>query len=71
MIFLEFEPILCSLIALHYNVQADDLPESVKRHQELLDAIRNKDEELASHLTREIISQGISVIETQYDWANH
>lgn len=71
MIFRGFEPILRSLIALHYNVQANDLPESVKRRQELLDAIRNKDEELASHLTREIISQGIGVIETQYDWANH
>jgi len=69
MIFRGFEPVLRSLIALHYHVRANDLPESIKRHQDLLDAIHNRDEDLAACLAREIIAQGISVIEPQYDWA--
>ena len=69
MIFRGFEPVLRSLIGLHYNGQANDLPETIKRHQDLLDAIRDKDETLAASLAREIIAQGISAIEPRYDWA--
>jgi DNA-binding GntR family transcriptional regulator len=69
MIFRGFEPVLRSLITLHYNVQANDLPESVRHHHMLLDAIRDKDPVKAAHLARGIILRGISVIEQQYDWA--
>ena len=69
MIFRGFEPVLRSLITLHYRVQADDLPESVRHHQALLDAIGSKDRDSAARIAREIILRGISAIETQYDWA--
>ncbi len=70
MIFRGFEPVLRSLIALHYSDTAD-LPESVRRHQSLLDAINGKDEQLASHLAREIIMQGITAIRPNYSWTTH
>ena len=69
MIFRGFESVLRSLITLHYHVQAKDLPAAIKRHQALLDAIGAKDRAAASRIAREIIMQGISVIESQYDWA--
>lgn len=67
MIFRGFEPVLRSLIALHYS-NTEDLPESIRRHQALLDAISVKDEERASHLAREIITQGITAIRPNYSW---
>ena len=70
MIFRGFEPVLRSLIALHYNMQANDLPESIQNHHMLLDAIRDKDPEKAAHLARAIILRGVSVIEQQYDWSD-
>ena len=69
MIFRGFESVLRSLITLHYHVQAKDLPASIEHHQALLDAIRDKNQVAASRIAREIIMQGISVIESQYDWA--
>ena len=69
MIFRGFEPVLRSLIALHYSNTAD-LPESIGRHQALLDAISAKDEALASQLAREIITQGITAIRPNYNWTN-
>ena len=69
MIFRGFESVLRSLIALHYNEPSADLPESIQRHQALLEAIRAKEETLAAQLAREIIAQGITAIEPQYDWA--
>lgn len=69
MIFRGFESVLRSLITLHYHVQAKDLHAAIKRHQALLDAIGAKDRAAASRIAREIIMQGISVIESQYDWA--
>ncbi len=70
MIFRGFEPVLRSLITLHYNVQANDLPESIENHHMLLDAIRDKEPEKAAHLARAIILRGVSVIEQQYDWSD-
>ena len=67
MIFRGFEPVLRSLISLHYSDSAD-LPESIRRHQALLDAISEKDEALASRLAREIITQGITAIRPNYSW---
>lgn len=69
MIFRGFEPVLRSLIGLHYSVRANDLPQSVKKHRELLEAIRGKDRELSASLAREIILHGIGAIESHYDWA--
>jgi DNA-binding FadR family transcriptional regulator len=69
MIFRGFEPVLRSLITLHYRMQANDLPKSIQHHQELLNAIRDKNQTMASQIAREIILQGIGVIESQYDWA--
>lgn len=70
MIFRGFEPVLRSLIALHYNDQTPDLPESIRHHQALLDAIRHKDEALAAQLAREIVARGITAIKPQYNWGN-
>ena len=67
MIFRGFEPVLRSLISLHYS-DSVDLPESIRRHQALLDAISEKDEALASRLAREIITQGITAIRPNYSW---
>ena len=68
MIFRGFEPVLRSLIALHYRVQADDLSASIARHQALLDAIAAKDPAASMEMAREIILQGIDAIKTHYDW---
>lgn len=69
MIFRGFEPVLRSLIALHYHVRATDLQASIVQHQALLDAIRHRDRALAPQIAREIILQGISVIKLQYAWS--
>lgn len=69
MIFRGFEPVLRSLIALHYSDTAD-LPESIRRHQALLDAISAKDEMSASRIAREIITQGITAIRPNYSWTS-
>ena len=69
MIFRGFEPVLRSLITLHYCVQANDLPASIERHQALLDAIAAKKPVESAQIAREIILQGIGAIESQYDWA--
>ena len=70
MIFRGFEPVLRSLIALHYSDTAD-LPDSISRHQALLDAISTKDETLAAQLAREIITQGITAIRPNYNWPSY
>lgn len=70
MIFRGFEPVLRSLISLHYKMQSTDLPQAIQSHQDLLDAIHAKDETLAAQLTRQIIAQGISAIEPSYDWSS-
>lgn len=70
MIFRGFEPVLRSLIALHYSDTAD-LPDSIRRHQALLDAISTKDETLAAQLAREIITQGITAIRPNYNWPSY
>ena len=70
MIFRGFEPVLRSLIGLHYNNQSVDLPESIQRHQALLDAISKRDEVLAAQLAREIVTQGITAIKPQYSWSD-
>ena len=69
MIFRGFEPVLRSLIALHYSVRSNDLPASALQHEALLAAIRDKKPEQAARLAREIILQGVSVIRSQYSWA--
>ena len=70
MIFRGFEPVLRSLIGLHYNNRSVDLPESIQRHQALLDAISKRDEVLAAQLAREIVTQGITAIKPQYSWSD-
>ena len=57
--------------SMHYNDQTPDLPESIRHHQALLDAIRDKDEALAAQLAREIVARGITAITPQYDWGNN
>lgn len=69
MIFRGFEPVLRSLIALHYRIQHGDVPAAATQRRALLDAIHAGDEALASRLAREIVAQGIGVIETCYDWS--
>ena len=65
MIFRGFEPVIRNLIALHYTDKAD-LPQSVRRHQVLLDAVRAGDAARAARLANEIVAQGIAAIESNY-----
>lgn len=66
MLFRAFEPVLRTLIAQHYSVRTEDICESVRLHRTLLSAIREKDERRAVQLVREILTQGISVLEERY-----
>lgn len=66
MLFRAFEPVIRALISQHYSVEADDVCASVQLHRQLLSAIHAKDELRAIHLVREILSQGIAVLEKRY-----
>lgn len=67
MLFRSFEPALRALIAQHYLVRTEDIPESARLHRSLLTAISTKDEALAVKLVQEIITKGISVLEEGYE----
>lgn len=64
MIFRGFEPVIRSLIALHY-VDKADLPQSIRRHQALLEALKERDAAQASRLAKEIVAQGVLAISTK------
>lgn len=66
MLFRGFEPALRALIAQHYHVRTEDIKESVHLHRSLLTAIESKEEQRAIQLVREILTQGISVLEESY-----
>lgn len=66
MLFRAFEAVLRTLIQQHYTVRAQDVPEAVRAHRALLKAIRARDEARAVQLTRDILSQGIAVLEGRY-----
>ena len=66
MFFRAFEPVICALLRQHYSVKAGDLRESVRLHRALLAAIRGEDETAAMRLVREILLQGIAVLEERY-----
>lgn len=67
MLFRAFEPVIRALIRQHYSMKAEDVRQSVCAHRKLLAAIRARDEEAAMQLTRGILSQGVSVLETRYE----
>lgn len=67
MLFRAFEPVIRALIRQHYGMKAEDVRQSVCAHRKLLAAIRARDEEAAVQLTRGILSQGVSVLETRYE----
>lgn len=67
MLFRAFEPVIRALIAQHYCVRTEDVPEAVRAHRALLAAIHEKDEETAVARTRAILTQGISVLEERYE----
>ncbi len=66
MFFRAFETVIRVLIRQHYNVEAGDARESVRLHRALLDAVRAKDEANAVRLVREILLQGVAVLEKRY-----
>ena len=66
MFFRAFEPVIRALIKQHYSVKAGDVQESARLHRRLLAAIKAKDEQQAVSLTREILSQGVAVLEERY-----
>ena len=66
MFFRAFEPVIRALIKQHYSVKAGDVQESAHLHRRLLAAIKAKDEQQAVSLTREILSQGVAVLEERY-----
>lgn len=67
MIYRGFESVLRTLIRQHYSVRAEDIRESARMHQQLLDAIVQKNETVAQQLARKILTQGISALEKRYD----
>jgi len=66
MIYRGFETVLCTLIRQHYSMRAEDIKESARLHQQLLDAIVGKDTQGAQELARQIITQGITVLQARY-----
>lgn len=66
MFFRAFEPVIRALIKQHYSVKAGDVQASARLHRRLLAAIKAKDEQQAVSLTREILSQGVAVLEERY-----
>lgn len=67
MLFRAFEPVIRALIAQHYCVRTEDVPEAVRAHRALLAAIHEKDEATAVSRTRAILTQGISVLGQRYE----
>ena len=67
MIYRGFETVLCTLIRRHYSMRGEDIKESARLHQELLDAIVRKDEQTAQELARRIITRGMTVLQERYD----
>lgn len=66
MLFRAFEPVLLTLIARHYSLQAVDIHEAANMHKELLDCIEAKDAQKAADCIRRILLQGVSVLERKY-----
>ena len=66
MIFRGFEPVLRAMIGHHYSVKSEDITESARLMQKLLDLIRAKEEAAASACVCSIIRQGITVLEERY-----
>ena len=67
MIYRGFETVLCTLIRQHYSMRGEDIKESARLHQQLLDAITQKNEQTAKELACRIITQGITVLQGRYD----
>lgn len=63
MIYRGFETVLRNLIRQHYSMRAEDILESAKLHQKLLDAIRAKDENAAESTARYLLAHGIHALE--------
>lgn len=66
MLFRAFEPVLLTLIARHYSLQAVDIHEAANMHKELLECIEAKDEQKAADCVRRLLLQGVSVLERKY-----
>lgn len=66
MIFRGFEPVLRNMIAHHYSVKHEDIVVSAAMRQELLDRIREKNEDAAEKCVSAIIRQGIDVLKERY-----
>lgn len=67
MIYRGFETVLCTLIRQHYSMRSEDIKETAQLHSALLDAIIRKDEVAAQDLARQILTQGITVLQERYD----
>jgi len=65
MIYRGFETVLRNLIRQHYSTRAGDIRETARLHQELLDAIRAKNADLAVEKAREILTRGITALEEE------
>jgi len=67
MIYRGFEAVLCTLIRQHYSMRGEDIKESARLHQQLLDAITQKNEQAAKELACRIITQAITVLQGRYE----
>ena len=67
MIYRGFETGLCTLIRQHYSMRSQDIKESARLLGEWLNAIIRKDEKASQELARQILTQGITVLQERYD----
>ena len=67
MIYRGFETVLCTLIRQHYSMRSEDIKETAALHGQLLEAIAQKDEQMAQELARRILTRGITVLQERYD----
>ena len=63
----EHKTVLCTLIRQHYSMRSEDIKETAFLHGKLLDAIIQKDEIAVQALAKQILTQGITVLQERYD----
>ena len=67
MMFRAFEPLLRTLISRHYVLQEADVQSAARMYRQLLDDIRDKNEEKAVTDVRAIVNRGIFVLQQRYE----
>lgn len=67
MIYRGFEPILQTLIKKHYDLNPEDLKETIKLNKQLIVCIMAKDEEGAKDIVKKLLYQGSDSLKKSYE----